>query len=167
MVIVKVNPISASARSLTAPIQDCRRKRAAFTIVEVMMAVMVMTGAFAATITTLQRGFQSIDTARNLVIAGQIMQSEIEKMRVSPWSSAGAVIGMVDYTDASPAIQIDANFPANVASRFTVTRTMADPKPDMRKITLTVTWRNVDGRQLSRSYVTYYARYGLYDYFSS
>lgn len=133
------------------------------------MAAIVMAFAITTSITTLQRGFLSIDTARNFVIAGQIMQSEIEKMRVSPWSSTVTVTGLADYTNTSPAISIDPVFTTNtyINSRFTLTRTMADPKTDLRQITLTVTWRSYDGRQISRSYTTCYARYGLYDFFSS
>lgn len=134
-----------------------------------MLGAIVMAFVITTSITTLQRGFLSIDTARNFVIAGQIMQSEIEKMRVSPWSTTVTVTGIADYTDTSPAITIDPVFTSNayIANRFTLTRTMADPKTDLRQITLTVTWHNYDGRQMSRSYTTYYARYGLYDFFSS
>jgi Tfp pilus assembly protein PilV len=142
---------------------------AAFTIVEVMMGAIVMAFAITTSITTLQRGFLSVDTARNLVIAGQIMQSEIEKMRVSPWSSTATVTGVADYTDSSPAIQIDPVFTANayIANRFRLTRSLADPKADLRQITLTISWTNLDGRPMSRTYTTYYARYGLYDFFAS
>lgn len=134
-----------------------------------MLGAIVMAFAITTSITTLQRGFASIDTARNFVIAGQIMQSEIEKMRVSPWSTTVTVTGISDYTDSTPAIAIDPAFTssASIAHRFTLTRAMADPKPDLRQITLTVAWRNYDGRPMSRSYTTYYARYGLYDFFSS
>ena len=133
------------------------------------MAAIVMAMAITTSITTLQRGFLSIDSARSFVIAGQIMQSEIEKMRVSPWSSTATVTGLVDYTNSSPAITIDPVFTSNayISNRYTLTRVMADPKPDLRQITLTVSWRTLDGRTLSRSYTTYYARYGLYDFFSS
>ncbi len=149
--------------------QGRRSGRRAFTIVEVALAATVMAFAVTTSITTLQRGYLSIDTARNLVIAGQIMQSEVEKMRVCPWSSTVTVTGIADYSDASPTLAIDPAFTANayISSRFTLTRTMADPKADLRQITLTVSWRNYDGRQMSRSYTTCYARYGLYDFFSS
>lgn len=154
-------PTTARARA--------RGRSSAFSILEVMLGAIVMALAITTSITTVQRGFQSIDTARNLVIAGQIMQSEVEKMRVSPWSTTATVTGIADYTNVSPAIVIDPAFTSNttIASRFLMTRTMADPKADLRQITLTITWRNYDGRLLSRSYTTYYARFGLYDFFAS
>ena len=163
--------LSTTSKSLTQsePLRNRRSGVRAFTILEVMFAAMVMAFAITTAITTLQRGFASIDTARNFVIAGQIMQSEIEKMRVSPWTSTATVNGIADYTNTFPTITIDPVFTSSayIASRFTLTRTMADPKTDMRQITLTVSWRNYDGRRMSRNYVTIYSRYGLYDFFSS
>ena len=52
-----------------------------FTIVEVMMAAIVMAFAITTSITTMQRAFLAIDAARGVTYAGQIMQSELEKMR--------------------------------------------------------------------------------------
>lgn len=162
-----LHPPSPASSTPVAALDD--RPIRAFTILEVMMGAIVMAFAITTSITTLQRGFLAVDTARNFVIAGQIMQSEIEKMRVSPWSTTATVTGVVDYTDSFPTIAIDPAFTSNayISSRFTLTRTLADPKPDLRQITLTVAWRNYDGRPMSRSYTTYYARYGLYDFFSS
>jgi hypothetical protein len=169
--VKKNTPVPQPAASASHRSQRTRKPgaRKAFTILEVMLGACVMAFALTTAITTLQRGFASIDSARNYVIAGQIMQSEIEKMRVSPWSSTVTVIGIVDYTGSNPAITIDPVFTsqANIANRFSMIRTMADPKADLRQITLTVTWQNYDGRTLSLSYTTYYARYGLYDFFAS
>lgn len=164
--------LPSSSIPLVNPSAGPRPRRVAnraFTIVEVMMAAIVMAFAITTSITTLQRGFLSIDTARNFVIAGQIMQSEIEKMRVSPWSTTATVTGITDYTNTFPAIAIDTVFTSNahIGARFTMTRTMSDPKADLRKVTLTISWTSYDGRTISRSYDTYYARYGLYDFFSS
>lgn len=146
-----------------------RRSTQAFTIVEVMLAAIIMVLAITTSITTLQRGFQSIDTARSLVIAGQIMQSEIEKMRVCPWSSTATVTGVADYVANTPSITLDPVFTScdYIADRFTLNRIVDDPKPGLRHITLTVSWNSSDGRAMSRTYTTYYARYGLYDFFSS
>lgn len=145
------------------------RATGAFTLVEVMFAALVMIMAITGSITTLQRGFNAIDSSRNYVIAAQIMQSEIERIRVCPWTSTATVTGIADYTDSSPAVAIDAAFTANpyVGSRFTLTRTVTDIATNLRQFTVTVSWRNYDGRPLSCSMTTYYARYGLYDFFVS
>jgi Tfp pilus assembly protein PilV len=137
-----------------------------FTIMEVMMAVMVLALAIATSITTMQRSFQSIDTARNMTLAGQIMQSEIERVRLRDWST------VTGYSTAETPMTIDASFSGNsyvsnlIASRgLRLTMTASDPETDLREIKLKVYWTNVDGRTMSRTYTTYYGRYGMYDYF--
>jgi Tfp pilus assembly protein PilV len=140
------------------------RRQTGFTIVEVMMAALVMAFAISTSITTMQRGYRALDTARNITIAGQIMQSEFEKMRLRDWSVIDAYTG----TTASPAaVTVDASFTSNafIGTRFTMTRSNTLLRAGMRQITLTVTWRNYDGRSLSRSYTSYYGQNGLYDYF--
>ncbi len=137
-----------------------RRARAAFTILEVMMAASVLVLAIATSITTMQRGFATLDTARNLTLAGQIMVCEMEKIRMLDWATVSAY-------PASATVTVDSSFTSNVkiGSRFTVTRAVATAgSADMLQITLTISWRNFDGRSLSRSYMTYYAHYGIHDY---
>jgi prepilin-type N-terminal cleavage/methylation domain-containing protein len=142
-----------------------RRRQKGFTIVEVMIAAAVMALVITTSITTLQRGFLSLDTARNITLAGQIMQCEVEKMRMLDWAEINA------YPTTSTAITIDVSFTSNpaVGSRFSLSRDVAvistgTPK-GMRQITYTVSWNGYDGRTLSRSYTTYYGEEGLYDYY--
>lgn len=134
-----------------------RRRRAAFTIPEVAFAVLVMALAITTALAAMQRAFLELDTARNLQIAGQLMQSQIEKERLMSW-------GQVSDPAYRPAM--DAAFmrePA-VASRFTLARAVAalpERSGQMVQVTLTVTWRTYDGRSVSRSYVTYFCQGGL------
>jgi Tfp pilus assembly protein PilV len=140
------------------------RRRGGFTIAEVMMAAGVMAFAITTSITTMQRAFLALDTSRNLTIAGQIMVSEMERIRMLGWSDVSA------WTLDTPAtVTLDTIFTSNpqVGSRFTLTRTVTVPdasNTNIRQITLTMTWTGYDGRQLSRSYTTHYARYGIHDY---
>jgi Tfp pilus assembly protein PilV len=141
----------------------------AFTILEVMMAATVMVMAIATSITTLQKGFSSLDTARNLTIAGQIMQSEFEKMRLKDWTT----IDGYDATGTEIPLTIDSSFTVGnsiIASRgFALTRTVnpiaTTTGVGMKEITLTVTWQGYIGNTLTRSYSCYYGQNGLYDYF--
>lgn len=132
-----------------------------FTILEVMMAAIVMAFAITTSITTMQRGFLTLDTARNTTIAGQIMQSEFEKMRLAPWTTVDA------YASTTNPLAVDSSFTNNayIGTRFTMVRTVTLVRTGMKQITLTVTWRNYDGRSISRSYSSYYGQNGLYDYF--
>ena len=125
------------------------------------MAVAVLALAITTAITTLQRSFLQLDTARNLEIASAIMQCEIEKERLLSW----AQLNNVAYTPV-----IDPTFARNpaIGSRFTLSRTLttvASRSGQVMQIKLTVQWRAYDGRNISRSYLTYYTQGGLYAYF--
>jgi Tfp pilus assembly protein PilV len=51
-----------------------------------MVAAFVLAFGIVTAITTLQRGLQAVDTARNYSYAGQLMQSELESLRLRNWS---------------------------------------------------------------------------------
>lgn len=126
------------------------------------MAAFVMVMGLATTIAALQRGLMSLDTARNLTTASQVMQYEVEMMRIQNWDTVSA------YSSSATPLALPAVFSAmpSVASRFSITRTATLVHSGMMEIEFTVTWKNYDGRSLSRSYVTYYGENGLYDYVS-
>ena len=128
------------------------------------MAAIVMAFAITTSITTMQRGFLALDTARNISTAGQIMQSEFEKMRLKSWTENTGPGGRL----VTGLVTIDPSYTANpaVGNRFTLNRTVSDVHTDLMKtVTLTISWKSYDGRPLSSSYTTYYGKNGLYDYF--
>jgi type II secretory pathway pseudopilin PulG len=140
---------------------------AGFTIFEVGMAAAIMALALVSSITVMQRAFNALDTARAITYATQIMQNEMEKMRLLNWATVSA------YPTTATTVTIDSAFTnTSIGSRFIgMTRAVetihTNTNGGMRKITLTVSWKTVDGRTLTRSFVTYYGQNGLYDYFSS
>lgn len=128
------------------------------------MTSLVMIFAISSALKAMQQAYRSLDTARNITIAGQIMQSEFEKMRLRDWSTIDAYSGTV----ASPAtVTVDSSFTSNtfIGNRFTLKRSNTLLRAGMREIVLTVTWTNYDGRSITRSYSSYYGQNGLYDYF--
>lgn len=136
------------------------RFRRGFTLVEVVLAVFVLALALVTSLAALQRAFLNLDTARNLEIAGQILQCEMERQRVLDWGQ---------LTSAGYVPAIDPSFARNpaVGGRFTLSRTVAalDGRPtDMVQVTLTVRWRSYDGRSLSRNYTSSFSRGGLNEY---
>ena len=140
-----------------------RRRRRAFTIAEVMIAGTVMALAISTAITTMQRAFLALDAARNITLAGQIMQGELEKMRLKSWDT---IAGYQAQTQPET-LTIDTSFTSNAAigSRFTLRRNISTVNADMKEITLTISWRGYDASPQSRFYKTFYGRNGLYDYF--
>lgn len=140
-----------------------RRRQRGITIIEVAMAALIMGLVLATAITTLQRAFISLQNARDLNIASQMLQSEMEKMRLADWTTVNS------FTTTATTVTLDSTFTSNpyVGSRFALSRTVADPKTDTRIITLQVVWTGADRRQLSRRLAMRYSRNGLYDYFYS
>jgi hypothetical protein len=141
------------------------------------MATFVMAFGIATSLTVLQFGFRALDTARNNTIAGQILQSVMEDIRMLPWSvtspsTATSITGLeTTNNNVTGNVTLDASFTNNDAaviamvSRFTITRNITDVSSSMKCITLTATWKGIDGRAHSLSYMSYYAQNGLRDYF--
>ncbi len=162
----EMNP-NLAREPMTSPRIRRRGARGGFTIFEVGIAAAVMAFAIATAITVMQRAFLALDTARSITYASQIMQNELEKMRLLNWTTVGA------YSTTATDVPIPTSFTStSIGARFTgMTRTAtvvhSGVNAGMVKIKLTVTWRTMDGRTLSQSYTTYYGQGGLYDYFSS
>lgn len=151
------------------PPRSCRLS--GFTILEVMMAATVMVLGIATSITTLQFGMRSVDTARNMTLAGQIMQSEMEILRLQNWTQicalpASATVDPSTTISSGSATTLDSTL-TTIASRFTCTRTVADisGRSNIKLITLNVSWSGADGRSHALAYQTRYAKNGLSDYF--
>lgn len=132
---------------------------------------MVMLFAIATSLTTLQFGMRGVDTARNMTLASQIMQSEMEILRLQNWTQIIALDGTA-VVDPSTTItsgsgtSLDTTLSA-IASRFTCTRTVQaiSGRANIRLITLNVRWTGMDGRSHTLSYQSRYAKNGLSDYF--
>lgn len=138
-----------------------RRGRRGFTILEVMLAAAIMALALSSSIIVMQRALSLQDSARNLTLAGQILQAEFERMRLKDWSVVSG------YAAGPTALTVNTVFTdtASVGNRFTLQRRVSTPQTDMREIELVASWRAYDGRTVSRSMKTYYCRYGLYDHY--
>lgn len=137
------------------------RVRRGFTLIEVAMTVFVLALAITTAITTLQRAFSNLDTARNISTASTILQTEMENERLFTWAK---------LTDSTYQPTLGAAYLRNpqVAGRFTLSRSTAflPGRTNLTlQVTLTVQWRNYDGRSLSRSFTTYFTQDGLNDFF--
>lgn len=145
--------------------RSCRARRGrratacGFSLIEVMAAAIVLVLAIVTSITTLQHGLRAVDTARGLTYASQVMQSELESLRLKSWTQIQALQDSGD-TD----VQIAA-VNGTPAASLSCQRTIRDLKTDMKEITLEATWRGSDGRTHSARFITRYGKSGLYDYF--
>ena len=126
------------------------------------MAVFILALAITTSITTLQRAFSNLDSARNISIASTILQSEMEKERLFGWSAV---------SNASYQPALDSNFLRNpaIAGRFSLSRSVATVpgrSGQVVQVTLTVRWIGYDGRTLSRSFTSYFTQGGLNAFYS-
>ncbi|MFT3830835.1 MAG: prepilin-type N-terminal cleavage/methylation domain-containing protein [Opitutaceae bacterium] len=140
--------------------------RRGFTLIEVMMAAFVMVVMFLSALSALQQGFKLLDTARNTTLAGQIIQSEMEDLRLKSWTMMPAS-GPIDLA-TSIAEGLSSTERAALASRFTATRTITGVtgrESDFRRVVIDVAWNDASGRRHNRAYETLIGRNGLSDYF--
>ncbi len=136
------------------------------------MALFVLAFVIAAALVSLQTGFKQLDNARYTTLAGQILQSQVEKLRLLNWDQlTNSTNGATIHNTFIPDVSADPETQAIIASRFSCTQTIADPPVSspyhdtMKDITLAVTWTGSDGRSHTLSYVTRYGQYGISDFF--
>jgi Tfp pilus assembly protein PilV len=154
-----------------------RRAKRGFTILEVAMATAVMSLGIATSIIAMQQGFKFLDVARGTTLASQILQSDIERLRMMSWEG---ITDMANKTDSeapmppgSPRgvemLSGDAYFSTpSLTGNYIITRTVvleATRPADVALITVSVQWRTYDGRVQTRSFQAKYIRNGLYDYY--
>jgi type II secretory pathway pseudopilin PulG len=155
------------------------------TLVEVMIAFTIMIAVLCGSLTAMQSGYKAIDTARTSTLAAQVMQSQIENLRLKNWTQISALHtppGTPIVTPQPPraitfnAEEIKALLPESAqdaAGRFTMTQTIADieeagaTRSGMKQVTLKVDWTGVGGVSHTRTFVTRYSQSGLYDYYTT
>lgn len=146
-----------------------RDPRAGFTIVEVGVAALILGLVISSSLITMQRGFVAIDNARYTTLAAQILQSQMEKLRLLTWSQLTTASGHPTTGSFSTDISTTAS---GQLSNFVLTQTIEDAGGaydtstyKLKKITLTAQWKGSDGRSRSLSYFTYYGQNGVSDFF--
>jgi hypothetical protein len=156
------------ARNALALRRKQERTRAGLTILEVMMAATILVMVIATSLTVLQSGMRAVDTARNMTLAGQIGQSELEVLRLKNWVQilalpAFANVNISDAISSGTATALDVSL-NQMTQRFGCTRTVTEPKTNMRVITIEVSWHGNDGRLHAVATQARYAHNGLNDY---
>jgi uncharacterized protein (TIGR02598 family) len=157
-----------------------------FTLIEVVLAAMVLLAGLVGVIQVISSGVEMLDVSRKQAIAMRIIQSEIDKLRLNNWTkitslplSPTSETAVVDTSrdPQSKTLFYDATSPLTttdklrivevgtpVDSTFTCMRTVeyVTGETGVRKITFTVTWQRNGGHSYSRSGFTYFAQNGLY-----
>ncbi|MBA3849169.1 MAG: hypothetical protein C0502_04135 [Opitutus sp.] len=147
-------------------------------MLETMMASFVMALGISTSIIAMQQGYRFLDVARGTTLASQIIQSEIERIRMMSWSNVTTMSAATDTVAPIPAgspagVEVfDGNTyfssVSGLTGDYTITRTTRlDPtrSSDVAFITISVQWRSYDGRSQTRSFQMKYMKNGLYDYY--
>lgn len=160
------------------------RRTASFTVVEVMMATLILMVGFIGLIEAVALTTNAMDHARRQSLAAQILAHHVEEYYLANW----ATISGLSTTSAAVAIdsQFDAarqalgddllatTFATSTASvRFSLARVAnADPVTNIREIKFTVSWvvktsrRDAAGNRLTfthtRSTAAWYGKNGLH-----
>lgn len=127
------------------------------------MATFVMALGISTSIIAMQQGYKFLDTARGTTLASQIIQSEIERIRMMSWATVTALPASETfdgstYFSTSAALQGD----------YTMTRTTtldSSRSSDVALITISVSWKTYDRRAQTRRFQMKYMKNGLYDYY--
>jgi prepilin-type N-terminal cleavage/methylation domain-containing protein len=135
------------------------RRRRGFTLVEVMIAMTVLSLALASSMVAITAGFRVMEDARMTTLASQVLQSEMETLRLKNFTE----ISELPVNDPTT-FTIDSTLDTASFNRFTCTRTVTGTG-NMREITLRVDWTTTSGLNRSRQYYTYFGKGGLSDYF--
>ena len=127
------------------------------------MATAVMAMALSTTVVALQCGFNHLDTARTSTAASQMIQSEMERLRLMNWAGITALPAQEEVNVTS------VHSSASIAGgRLTIYRNVSDAAgrgSNMKEISLTAQWTSIDGQVHSRIFHMRYARNGLFDYY--
>jgi Tfp pilus assembly protein PilV len=137
------------------PKRSILRAHGAFTLVEVLMAAVIMLVGVVGMIDAIKIGSEMLDLSRKQTIAIQIIHSEIDRVRLSSWTDVQQLPATLSYDLSKIGFQ-------GINQGFACTRVVSDVRTDLKKITYTVTWKGNTGRSYSRSSSTYVGKNGLY-----
>ena len=139
------------------------RERSGFTLIEVALASTILLVGFVGMIEALAVGSEMLDTARKQNIAGQIVQGEVEYLRMQSWSAVSSLASTApDYLSNYP--EFSSTSLATVAgTTFTFSRQVISPNPhpNIRQVALTISWTSITGKPHTRSCNAYVGKFGL------
>ncbi len=141
-----------------APTYSRRVRAPGFTLAEVLIAVTILLLVFVSSISAITVGFKLLEEARASTLASQILQSEVENLRLRNWAEITAMPASAPFVvEIDPTIK---NFP-----KFECSRKIETVRSGLKQAVLSVAWKTSDGRARTRRYVTYIAEDGAYDYY--
>ncbi|TVR45800.1 MAG: type II secretion system protein, partial [Puniceicoccaceae bacterium] len=123
------------------------RSQAGFTIMEVVIATSVVAMLFASVVMSLGISFRFLDNARLSTLASQVLQSEVETMRLLSWDQ---IIQLDEEAD----LAIEQGLADAAFERFSGTRRIIHDHDHRITLEVEVRWEGINGREHERRYIT-------------
>jgi prepilin-type N-terminal cleavage/methylation domain-containing protein len=149
--------------------RDAVHPRRGMTMVEVMIAAVVLGFVIMTSLVALSQAYGYTRHARMVTLAGQVVQSVMEDLRLKNYSQITAYAAQTQPVSFSSTISTE-GFQSNFTQGFVVSgqfnTLVASSAPTLGKtsVTLTVRWKERDNA-FSRSLITYFGEKGLSDYY--
>lgn len=137
-----------------------KRPRNGFTLVEVIVAMTLLTMVVGGGVAALIQGNRMIEDARDMTRITQILQSEIEELRTMNWSDLNDIKG---YTP----LPLQGKFAAAFKDRYTVYRLVYDDyyNTEQKRVYVVANWKDSRGNSQYDYIYTRFTKGGLNDYF--
>jgi type II secretory pathway pseudopilin PulG len=169
-------PARFSLRNTAKTTPIMRSKKRGMTLVEVMSGSVVLLVVLISALAVVLQSIRTIDEARRLTAASALLQTMVENMRMMPYSSLctkylGASdpnIGTIKHTFSAEEIKSE-RFPEIDVNNYTVTASFnvkekkGAGKQGLVYADITIAWRTMTGRPISRTYFTIFAEGGVSD----
>ncbi len=143
------------------------RGQGAFTIVEVVVAVLVLATITGALYAALSSSFAVLQTTREDLRATQILMQRIEAVRLCTWSELSSFSFQESYDPLAVTAQGTTYFGNLTIGPATDVPTTSSYYPNVCMVTVNVAWTNrLSGKPVPhlRQMQTHVARYGLQNY---
>ena len=118
-----------------------------------MFAVAMSGGMFG-----IRKGFDFVENARNYTVASQILQSEVESLRILTWPE-------IEELGRESVVPLDQRFDEEIAKKFTLTRKMTITGVQKKEVEVTLTWKNSAGGDEAVTFSTFITEGGINDYY--
>jgi Tfp pilus assembly protein PilV len=139
------------------------------TIAEVLVAATLLAFVIMSSLTALTEAYRLTRHARMVTLAGQIVQSTLEDLRLRNYSVLKAYAAQsqpVDFTSNLTSERFASAFTQgfSLSATFTTIVASSTGTPGKMSAAITITWTE-QGSQFSRKIITYFGEQGLSDYF--
>mgnify|MGYP001591617813 CR=1 FL=1 len=139
---------------------DSTKRKEAFTLIEVIVAMAIFALVIAGGIVGVRRGFELVDTSRHYTRSSQVLQSELELLRTLPWATLSSLTN--DELTSKFNQQIRDQFGSGTYTGSVATEVFGG---DKMKVAVNVEWSGRSARVHAVSYITYFTEGGVNDYY--